>query len=215
MNRNQGLLQVEQTRIIAIIRGIGRKHILKVAEALHEAGVTVMEVTLNSEGALDMVKDLQREFGDVMFIGAGTVLTVGDARDAAESGASFLVTPNTDEETIRYAVESELPIFPGAMTPTEIVRAWKAGATAVKVFPCSGVGMTYIKEVQGPLSHIPMVAVGGVTEDSIVDYLNLPCYAVGIGGSLINVKEVESGNYAWVSDKAKRLVQRAQGTGKH
>jgi 2-dehydro-3-deoxyphosphogluconate aldolase/(4S)-4-hydroxy-2-oxoglutarate aldolase len=210
MNRDLGLQQIDKTRIIAILRGVGHRHILKVAEALCRSGITVMEVTLNTAGALGMITDLQKEFGKDMFIGAGTVLDPEDAKHALEAGASFLVTPNTDEETIRLAVQRDIPIFPGAMTPTEIVKAWKAGAAAIKIFPSSGLGLSYIKELQGPLSHIPMIAVGGVTEDNIAEYLRLPCYAVGIGGSLINAKEIEAGHYEWISDKASRLISRVQ-----
>ena len=92
------------------------------------------------------------------------------------------------------------------MTPTEIVKAWKAGATAVKVFPSASLGLTYIKELMGPLDQIPLIAVGGVTEENIKQFLNIGCYGLGIGGSLINLKEIEAGNFAWITDKAVQLL---------
>jgi 2-dehydro-3-deoxyphosphogluconate aldolase/(4S)-4-hydroxy-2-oxoglutarate aldolase len=206
MNREQGLKEIETTRIIAIVRGVLDKHITAVADALQQGGITVMEVTLNTPGALAMIGKLQHDFGKNMYIGAGTVLNLVDAQKALEAGAAFLVTPNMDEEVIQYAVEKEIPIFPGAMTPTEIVKAWKAGATAVKVFPSGSLGLPYIKELMGPLNQIPMMAVGGVTEENIGEFLKIGCYGLGIGGSLINLKEIEAGNYSWIREKAARLL---------
>ncbi|MDD9265768.1 bifunctional 4-hydroxy-2-oxoglutarate aldolase/2-dehydro-3-deoxy-phosphogluconate aldolase [Paenibacillus sp. GCM10023248] len=206
MNREQGLKEIERTRIIAIVRGVKEAHILSVAEALRKGGVTVMEVTLNTPGALEMIGELQAKLGQQMYIGAGTVLDVEDAQKAVGAGASFLVTPNLDEDVIRYANREGVPVFPGAMTPTEVVKAWKAGATAIKIFPSASLGLTYIKELMGPLDHIPMMAVGGVTEANIKQFLDIGCYGLGIGGSLINLKEIEAGNFEWVTDKASRLL---------
>ncbi|UUZ93817.1 bifunctional 4-hydroxy-2-oxoglutarate aldolase/2-dehydro-3-deoxy-phosphogluconate aldolase [Paenibacillus sp. P25] len=205
LNREEGLMLLKETRIVAIIRGVEEQHITGVAEALLDGGIPVMEVTLNTPGALDMIGRLQQEYGDRMFIGAGTVLDVEDARKALDGGASYLVTPNMDEEVIRYAVERKAPIFPGAMTPTEVVNAWKAGATAIKIFPGASLGIGYIKELMGPLGHIPMMAVGGVTESNIGEFMSIGRYGVGVGGSLINLKEIHAGNYDWVRSKAARL----------
>ena len=210
MNKEQGLALLESVRVIAIVRGVEEKHIAGVAQALLDGGVPVMEVTLNTEGALGMIGRLQEAFGDRMFIGAGTVLDAEDARQALDAGASYLVTPNMDEEVIRLAAERDVPIFPGAMTPTEIVKAWKAGATAVKVFPSASLGIAYMKELLAPLNRIPLMAVGGVTEDNIGEYLRIGCYGVGIGGSLVNLKEIAAGNYNWVRDKAARLIERSR-----
>ncbi|MDQ0874033.1 2-dehydro-3-deoxyphosphogluconate aldolase/(4S)-4-hydroxy-2-oxoglutarate aldolase [Paenibacillus sp. V4I3] len=206
MNREQGLIEIERTRIIAIVRGVQENHILSLADALLKGGITVMEVTLNTPGALRMISELQDKSGQNMFIGAGTVLDLEDAKKAVHAGASFLVTPNMDEEVILWASTKGIPIFPGAMTPTEIVKAWKAGATAVKVFPSASLGLTYIKELMGPLDQIPLIAVGGVTEENIKQFLNIGCYGLGIGGSLINLKEIEAGRFEWITDKAASLL---------
>ncbi|MGG1551473.1 bifunctional 4-hydroxy-2-oxoglutarate aldolase/2-dehydro-3-deoxy-phosphogluconate aldolase [Paenibacillus ferrarius] len=211
MQREQGIKEIERTRIIAIVRGVKEQHIVGVADALFEGGVTVMEVTLNTPGALDMIAGLQSHCGERMYIGAGTVLDLDDAKRAVAAGASFIVTPNLDEDVIRWCKAEEIPIFPGAMTPTEIVKAWKAGATAVKVFPSASLGLPYIKELMGPLDHIPMMAVGGVTESNIKQFLDIGCYGLGIGGSLINLKEIEAGNFAWVKEKAASLLAAARG----
>lgn len=210
MNREQGLQQIKKTRLIAIARGVKREQIVPAAEALLQGGITVMEVTLNTPDAFMMIQDLQERLGDRMYIGAGTVLDSDDAQEAVRAGASFLVTPNTDEDVIRYAAKEGIPIFPGAMTPTEIVRAWKAGATAIKIFPSSGLGLPYLKELMAPLDRIPMIAVGGIREDNVRDYLDIGCYAVGVGGSLISLKEIDNGNYNALRDKAVRLTRQIQ-----
>lgn len=207
MNKEQGLKQIELTRIIAIIRGVQKQHIHQVAEALLTGGITVMEVTLNTAGAPDMIRELQQQIGDRMFIGAGTVLDLDDAKTALQAGASFIVTPNTDEDVIRYCADAGVPIYPGAMTPSEIVRAWKAGATAVKIFPSASLGIGYLKELQGPLSHIPMIAVGGVSADNIQEFIRIGCHGVGIGGSVINLQQIEAGNFEWLTDKARALTE--------
>ncbi|MFC5451789.1 bifunctional 4-hydroxy-2-oxoglutarate aldolase/2-dehydro-3-deoxy-phosphogluconate aldolase [Paenibacillus aestuarii] len=206
MNKEQGLQEIERTRIVAIVRGVSAAHISSVAEALWRGGITVMEVTLNTPGALEMISELQAKYADRMYIGAGTVLDLEDAKRAVGAGASFLVTPNLEEEVIHWAKNEDIPIFPGAMTPTEIVKAWKAGATAVKVFPSASLGIAYIKELMGPLSHIPMMAVGGVTEANIKQFLEIGCYGLGIGGSVINLNEINAGNFDWITEKAARLV---------
>lgn len=211
MIREKGLQEIERTRIIAIVRGVEEQHMAFVAEALLQGGVTVMEITLNTPGALSMISRLQDKLGDQMYIGAGTVLDLDDAKRAIDAGAAFIVTPNTDEEVIRFAHSQQIPIFPGALTPTEIVKAWKAGATAVKVFPSASLGLTYIKELMGPLSHIPMMAVGGVTEENIREFLQIGCYGLGIGGSLIHLPSIQAGNYAWIADKAARLLAASKG----
>ncbi|WP_159881402.1 bifunctional 4-hydroxy-2-oxoglutarate aldolase/2-dehydro-3-deoxy-phosphogluconate aldolase [Paenibacillus puerhi] len=211
MNKEQGLQLLEAVKIMAIVRGVEERHIVGVADALLRGGIPVMEVTLNTEGALSMIERLQEQLGERMFIGAGTVLDLDDARKAFDAGASYLVTPNLDEAVIEFACKRGLPIFPGAMTPTEVVRAYKAGATAVKIFPNASLGYGYMKELMGPLGHIPMMAVGGVREDNIRDYIQLGCYGVGIGGSLINLKQIADGNLDGIRDKAARLVQCSAG----
>ncbi|KIL39091.1 2-dehydro-3-deoxyphosphogluconate aldolase [Gordoniibacillus kamchatkensis] len=211
MNREQGLEELKRTRIVVIVRGLEPEHMTGLAEALYEGGIRVMEVTLNTPGALEAIGELQDKLGDRMYIGAGTVLDTEDAERALAVGASFLVTPNMEEDVIRLAAARGVPIFPGAMTPTEVVKAWRAGATAVKLFPSASLGLGYIKELQGPLGHIPMIAVGGVKEDNIRQFMDAGCYAVGIGGSLVRLDDIRSGRLHVITDKARRLLTAAHG----
>ncbi|GAA3401348.1 bifunctional 4-hydroxy-2-oxoglutarate aldolase/2-dehydro-3-deoxy-phosphogluconate aldolase [Paenibacillus hodogayensis] len=210
MDREQGLSELNRTRIIAILRGVRETDIERLAEALLAGGITVLEITLNTPGAPGMIRRLQSLYGEQLYIGAGTVLDMDDLQVALDAGASFIVTPNTDEDVIRRCREKNVPIYPGAMTPSEVVRAWKAGATAVKLFPSASLGLGYIKELQGPLRHIPMVAVGGVNTDNIADFIRAGCQAVGIGGYVINLKEIEAGNFEWVRERAAQLIARTQ-----
>ncbi|WP_040952799.1 bifunctional 4-hydroxy-2-oxoglutarate aldolase/2-dehydro-3-deoxy-phosphogluconate aldolase [Gorillibacterium massiliense] len=206
MNKEQGLAQIERTRIIAIVRGVDAKDILPLAEALLEGGVTVMEVTMNTKNAPSMIAGLQKEFGGQMYIGAGTVLNTEDAKRAREAGADFFVMPHADEDVIQFALHDDLPVFPGAMTPTEVYKAWQTGATAVKIFPSTGLGPAYIKEIRGPFGMIPIIAVGGVTEHNIVDYLQAGCFAVGIGGSVIHQEEIRQGQFDKITGRARTLT---------
>ncbi|MFC0215371.1 bifunctional 4-hydroxy-2-oxoglutarate aldolase/2-dehydro-3-deoxy-phosphogluconate aldolase [Paenibacillus chartarius] len=211
MNRERGLQELERTRIVVIVRGVEPEYMEGLAEALYAGGIRVMEVTLNSPRALEAITMLREKLGERMYIGAGTVIDVEDAEKAVDAGASFLVTPNMEEDVIRFAVSREVPIFPGAMTPTEVVKAWKAGASAVKLFPSGSLGLGYIKELQGPLPHIPMIAVGGVKEDNIRQYMDIGCYAVGIGGSLVQPERIRAGHLDEITDKTRRLLAAAHG----
>ncbi|CAM3513294.1 bifunctional 4-hydroxy-2-oxoglutarate aldolase/2-dehydro-3-deoxy-phosphogluconate aldolase [Marinicrinis lubricantis] len=196
---------LDRERIIVIARGVHPERILHTAEALLEGGIHTLEVTLNSEDALRSIRMLSKTFQGQMHIGAGTVLDHDDFLHAVEAGAEFIVTPNVDEEVIHAAVKEDLPIFPGAATPTEIVKSWKAGATAVKLFP--NFGCSYIKELQGPFSHIPLIALGGVDAENIADYLRHRVFAVGIGGYLIDLAAIEKGQYQVIKERAQRLIE--------
>ncbi|OUS78546.1 2-dehydro-3-deoxyphosphogluconate aldolase [Paenibacillus sp. MY03] len=207
MEKKTGLELLEQTKIIAIVRGIQSKDAENLAQALLDGGIRVMEITLNTPGAEGMIQSLQMKFGERMYIGAGTVLDSDDAKRALDAGADFFVTPNTDESVIRYATEHGKAIFPGAMTPTEVVRAWKAGATAVKIFPGASLGLGYFKELMGPLNHIPMVAVGGVHAGNLGEFLRVGCSGVGVGGSLVNLQAIASGQWDQIRDNAKQFIQ--------
>lgn len=206
MDREEGLQLFEETRIIVIVRGIEREKIVPVAEALYEGGIRMLEVTLNTVGAYYMIKDLNKQLGRKMFLGAGTVLDTKDAEAALDAGASFLVTPNTDKRVIRFGLEENIPVYPGALTPTEVLKAWKSGATAVKLFPASAFGPGYVKELAGPYGHIPLVAVGGVNESNAADYFKAGCKGIGIGSLVLNREEIEAGDYEAVRDRAARVT---------
>lgn len=201
---------LQQTKIIAIVRGIPEDKADAAAEALWEGGIRHLEVTMNTPGALNIIGQWRDRFEGRVSIGAGTVIDADLAAAAIAAGAEFLVTPNTDEATIRHAVSAGVPIVPGAMTPTEIVQAWKLGASAIKVFPAGTLGASYFKELQGPLSHIPLVATGGVNLDNMANYAASGAYAFGLGGSLVNLTWIEAGEFRRLKENAANYVAAAK-----
>jgi 2-dehydro-3-deoxyphosphogluconate aldolase/(4S)-4-hydroxy-2-oxoglutarate aldolase len=172
-------------RIIAIARGLEPDRLARIADGLLAGGINAFEVTLDSPGALPAIESLVRRFeGSPLLVGAGTVLDLEAATAATSAGAGFLVSPHGDAAIVRWAVATGVPVFPGAMTPTEIVAMWAAGATAVKVFPASAVGPSFIREVRGPLRHVPLIPTGGITAETIRDYMAAGATAVGMGSWL-------------------------------
>jgi 2-dehydro-3-deoxyphosphogluconate aldolase/(4S)-4-hydroxy-2-oxoglutarate aldolase len=178
---------VRSTGILAIGRRLDPGRVVPIAEALVRGGVRAFEVTLDSEAALEAIGALANRWGidGDLLVGAGTVLDRAAAERATGAGARFLVMPHTDEDLVRWLAERGVPTFPGAFTPTEILAAWEAGAAAVKLFPASVVGPTFVREMQGPLPWIPLVPTGGVTLESAVAFVKAGAAAVGLGGWLI------------------------------
>jgi 2-dehydro-3-deoxyphosphogluconate aldolase / (4S)-4-hydroxy-2-oxoglutarate aldolase len=211
MDREMGLQLLAETKVIAIVRGLPGNLTLPLAEALYDGGVRVLEFTMNSADAEVSIRELQGKLGDSMWIGAGTVIDPDSARTAKESGASFFVSPNVDFEVIRYAKAHSLPMICGAMTPTEIVGAHRAGADFIKVFPSGSLGVAYFKELQGPLSHIPMIAVGGVSASNAGDYLRAGAVALGVGGSLIDMNAAKAGDFGAVKARAAEFMKAVEG----
>lgn len=200
-----------QEKIIAIIRGISPNAADKTVEALTQGGVKLLEVTTNTEGALDMLSRWREKYAGQVRVGMGTVLNLPMAKDAVSAGAEFLISPNLDEAVIAYGLEQGIEVWPGTMTPTEIIRAWNAGAKAVKVFPMGSLGLSYLKEIRAPLDHIPMIATGGVTLDNIADFLKAGAIGVGLGSNLVDKELVRDGKYDQLTLLVQRFVQAAKG----
>lgn len=170
---------------MAILRSADASGLPAVARALASAGVTCLEVTLTTAGALDALAAIRAELGPDVAVGAGTVVTDDQARDALAAGAEFLVAPVVDTAVVRYAADRGVACYPGAWTPTEVSQAWRAGAAAVKLFPASTGGPAHLRQLRAPLPDIPVVAVGGVGIDEARDYLDAGAHAVGIGSPLL------------------------------
>lgn len=200
-----------QEKIVAIARGLTMDEVKASARALSEGGIVFLEVTLNTEGALGMIAKLREEYGDRMRIGAGTVLDIGQAKEAIAAGAEYLISPNVDVEVIYHGAEQGLDVWPGAMTPTEIVQAYKAGASAIKLFPMGTLGIGYLKEVRAPLDDIPFIATGGVNLQNIRDVLDAGAVAVGMGGKLLDPALVKAGKYEQLRELARAYTSKAYG----
>lgn len=207
MTVNAMLETLKKEKLVAILRGVPEDRADRVAEAIIQGGVRLLEATMNTDGALDMISRWRQRYGDRICVGAGTVLDRRMAEEAVAAGAQFLISPNLDEEVVAYGLERGIEVWPGVMTPTEIVRAWKAGASAVKVFPTASLGVKYIREVRAPLGHIPMIATGGVSLDNIRDFLGAGVVAVGLGGNLVDKNAVREGRYDDIEQTARRFVE--------
>jgi 2-dehydro-3-deoxyphosphogluconate aldolase/(4S)-4-hydroxy-2-oxoglutarate aldolase len=203
--------QLAKEKLISIIRGIPRQAVDATAQALADGGIVFLEVTLNTDGALDMIEQIKHTHGKKMRIGAGTVLNLSMAKDAAAVGAEYFLTPNLNEEVIHYGLEQGIEVWSGAMTPTEIVRAHEAGASAVKIFPLGTLGIDYLREIRAPLNHISMIATGGVDLDNIDDFLNAGAMAVGLGSKLVDQKAIRQGDYAAIEQNARAFVDKIRG----
>jgi len=196
-----------QHKIVAILRGIEDRHADATAQALIDGGIHMMEITMNTGGAAAMIDRWRTKFDGKAAVGAGTVTDVDLAKQAAAAGAQYLISPNLDEEVIAYGRENGLSVWPGVMTPTEIVKAWKAGADAVKIFPMGTLGIGYLQEIRGPLNDIPMIATGGVDLHNIADYFKAGANAVGMGSKLVNMEWVRDGEFAQVTERARQFVE--------
>lgn len=179
--------QVTEGRIVAIGRRLDPALVEGVGEALLGAGIGCFEITLNDpiEEPLHSIEQLAARFSGRLLVGAGTVMSIAAAERAIGAGATFLVSPHTDEALVAWAAERGIPAFPGALTPTEVVRAWNAGAAGVKLFPASAVGPAFIRELRGPLPGIPVVPTGGVSAENAGDFIRAGAVAIGLGSWLI------------------------------
>ena len=189
------LNRFELSPVIGILRGVKEESLQGVAEASIAGGLQFLEITLNTADSLHLIKKATEQFIDLT-VGAGTVLSVVEAKKAFDSGAKFIVAPDFEEEVAAFCVENKLAYFPGALTPTEIQRAWKSGATMVKVFPASQMGPEYFKQIKGPFDKIKLIAVGGVNLGNIKKYLGAGADAVALGGSIYSVERMENGRFS-------------------
>ena len=210
MRPDQQMQLIRETGIVAIVRGTGIDSLLKVAESLREGGVRVIEVTLNTPGAIEMIGKLVREYGDEMLIGAGTVLDPETARSVVLAGAKFVLGPTLNLEVSKLCKRYNTVYVPGVFTPTEIMTAWEAGAHVVKIFPAGSVGPRYIKELRGPLPQVEMMPVGGVTLDNAAEFIKAGAVALGIGGELVDRKAVEAGRFDLLTEKARQFIDAVQ-----
>lgn len=192
-------------RIVAIIRKIEKQKIEKVVQALLEGGINSIEITMDSDGTLELIKNIKNVFKNSMILGVGTVLDSMSCRMAIEAGAEFVVTPTVNANVIKMANMYGKPCISGAMTPTEILTAYEYGAPMIKVFPAATLGPSYFKEVSGPLGHIPLMATGGINIENIENFAKVGVRTFGLGSSLVNKKAVEECNFEKIKEDAAKL----------
>lgn len=202
---------VKERKIVAIVRGLSPEYLIRLGHAFEEGGIGLMEVTYN-QSAPETWKDtangieaVEKEFGDRLLVGAGTVITLEQVSMTYNAGGHYLVTPTTQPEIIRAGKALGLGLYPGAFTPSEILAAYDAGADAVKVFPASCLGPGYIKAIRAPLSHVPLMAVGGVNEKNAADFMKAGCVGLGVGGNLVNKEWIRDGEWEKITALAKEF----------
>lgn len=183
MAHEQFIEGLRRVGVVAVIRAPSAAAAVDISRALVQGGVTGIEITFSTPGAAEAIAEARKELPTAL-VGAGTVLAREELRAACAAGASFLVSPHTDEALLAEAKEAQVPFLPGALTPSEVVRAFRAGAACVKLFPGSAVGPGYLKALRGPLPHIPLMPTGGVDEKNLGEWLAAGALAVGMGGSL-------------------------------
>ena len=211
MNNVQAVRQIKELALVPIVRTSDAESAVRSVEALYEGGISCVEITMTVQGAVRALEEVAKRFGDKILLGAGTVLDPETARACILSGAEFLVTPALNTRTIELARRYSKAIFPGALTPTEIVTAWQAGADAIKVFPCSALGgAKYIRALKGPLPQIEFVPTGGVNLDTVVEFLQAGCCAVGVGSELVDNKSVAAGNYSVLTERARQFKDKVR-----
>ena len=213
--REQLIQKVLDKKIVAIVRGVYGEDCVKLAQALYEGGIELLEVTFDQAKpdeltrTSDSIKLLVECLGDKMVFGAGTVTTVEMLELAKNAGAKFIVSPDTNEEVIRATVAAGMVSMPGALTPTEVVTAHRWGADFVKLFPAGTQGTAYFKAVTAPLNHIRMLAVGGVNEKNIADFLAAGAVGAGVGGNLVNKTWIKNGEFDKITAVAREFVKNA------
>ena len=206
------LAAIEKYKIIAIVRGVESSKCMKVAEALYAGGIKLMEITYNQsapeswETTAKAIGDIAETFKGRMFAGAGTVTSTKLVELTAAAGGRYIISPNTNTDVIRKTKELGLISIPGAMTPSEILTAHEAGADFVKLFPASDLGISYLKAIRAPISHVKLLATGGINEGNAKAFLDAGACGLGIGGGLANKKAIEAGEFEKLTEAAKAFV---------
>jgi len=201
------MLRLRELAVVPIVRTSSQASALAIVGAIVKGGVNCVEITMTVPNAIRAIEKVADEYGDKVLLGAGTVLDPETARNCMLAGAQFFVTPSLNVRTIEMARRYSRPIFPGGLTPTEILAAWEAGADGVKVFPCSAVGgAKYIKALKAPFPQIDLIPTGGVNLETIADFLKAGSTAVGIGSELVDADAVKSGNFEIVTTRARQFI---------
>ena len=204
---------LQERKVVAIVRGLAPDHIVRLGHALEAGGIGMMEITYDQRrpdtwkdtaGAIEAV---EKTFGDRLLVGAGTVIRPQQVRMTYDAGGHYLVTPAVQPDIIHMGKALGLGMFPGAFTATEVLAACDAGADAVKLFPAGSAGPGYIKALKAPLSHVPMLAVGGVNEKNAGEFMKAGCVGVGVGGNLVNREWIENGEWDRITALAKEYIK--------
>jgi 2-dehydro-3-deoxyphosphogluconate aldolase / (4S)-4-hydroxy-2-oxoglutarate aldolase len=206
MDKTEIKKRIERTGIVPVIRASSPEEARFAAEAIAHGGISIAEITMTVPGALNLISELAKNMPEVL-VGAGTVLSPDTARRCLDAGAQFLVSPGLNVKTIEFANQLNIPIMAGALTPTEVITAWEAGADYIKVFPCAQMGgASYIRALKGPLPDVPMVPTGGVNLDTAKDFIFAGSAALGVGGELVQKEALKTRNAEMLSALARKFT---------
>jgi 2-dehydro-3-deoxyphosphogluconate aldolase/(4S)-4-hydroxy-2-oxoglutarate aldolase len=208
MDKTAVLQRIRDIGLVPVVRAETSDQARRAVAAIMAGGVNVLEVTMTVPGAISVIEQLAKAFGGEALIGAGTVLDSETADKCIQAGAQFIVSPSLNEETIAFCRAQDVAIFPGALTPTEVVRAWNAGADAVKVFPAGAVGgASYLRALKAPLPHIELVPTGGVSLKTAADFIKAGAMALGVGADLVDMKALRDGNDQLITERARQFLE--------
>ena len=208
MQKQQVLNRIAREGLMPVLRAESPQQALTIAQALEAGGVTILEVTLTVPGAIRLIEQLADAAGDRLLLGAGTVLDAETARAAMLAGAQFIVSPALDRPTIEICRRYSIAVFPGALTPTEVLAAWQAGADAVKVFPASAMGgARYLRALKAPFPQIELIPTGGVTQETAAEFLRAGAFALGVGGDLVDPTAIRNGHPETIQANAQRYLE--------
>jgi 2-dehydro-3-deoxyphosphogluconate aldolase/(4S)-4-hydroxy-2-oxoglutarate aldolase len=211
MTREQIRNKIVEIGIVPVVRAASAQQAMQAAAAVCAGGIPIVEITMTVPGAIDVIAQLAKTVGNDVIVGAGTVLDAEAAERCIDVGAEFLVSPGFDLATVQFAKQQGILIMAGALTPTEVIAAWKAGSDFVKIFPCGTVGgAKYIKALKAPFPQVAMVPTGGVNLDTAADFIQAGAAALGIGGELVSAAACQSGNLNVITEAARLYVDIVQ-----
>jgi 2-dehydro-3-deoxyphosphogluconate aldolase/(4S)-4-hydroxy-2-oxoglutarate aldolase len=207
MKKQDVMRRIEEIGIVPVVRAESAGEALAVADAIRAGGVPILEITMTVPGAVNVIAEVSARYGDDVLVGAGTVLDAETARACLLAGARFIVSPSFDAATVALCRRYGVPVMPGALTPTEVVTAWQAGADAVKVFPCSAMGgAKYLGALKAPLPQIELIPTGGVSLDTAADFIRAGAWALGVGSDLVNLAAIRAGCPEKITETARAYV---------
>jgi 2-dehydro-3-deoxyphosphogluconate aldolase/(4S)-4-hydroxy-2-oxoglutarate aldolase len=207
-DKSEVIQRIKDIGVIPVVRATSAEEAMRAIDAIREGGISVLEITMTVPRAVKLIEAVAKRYGNEALVGAGTVLDPETATACVESGAQFVVSPALNLETIACCRRLEIAVMPGALTPTEVVQAWNAGADFVKVFPAGAVGgPSYLKSLKAPLPQIELVPTGGVSLKTAADFIRAGAAALGVGADLVDINAIREGQAALITERAKQFIE--------
>jgi 2-dehydro-3-deoxyphosphogluconate aldolase/(4S)-4-hydroxy-2-oxoglutarate aldolase len=208
MHKDEVIKHIRDIGLVPVVRASSADEAMRAIDAIRDGGVSVLEITMTVPRAVDVIAQVTARYGDDALVGAGTVLDAETARTCILNGAQFIVSPSLNLETIACCRRYGVAVMPGALTPTEVVEAWTAGADFVKVFPAGALGgASYIKALKAPLPQIDMVPTGGVSLKTAADFIKAGSSALGVGADLVDLKAIRDGQSKLITERARQYIE--------